>query len=193
MMGERRNMKKIINVFLSFWLVLSMTVTPKQQIKYHTSVVGQITGNSAIYFNYDLIGHSTDRVNVLIYSGGGYVHFGYMILESILRLQKRGVKFYCYTKRAMSMAATILQFCDRRIGLKNSDYMQHRSYKQNVYTGKIVYDEETAAIDKKRMRIEYRRLKIRRDVFERDYVMKERIFDEKEALRIGYIDEIYSE
>lgn len=65
------------------------------------------------------------NIYMFIHSGGGEVVNGLRGINYMIRAQKLGYKFTCYTDYAASMAFTILQACDKRIAIKDAILMQH--------------------------------------------------------------------
>lgn len=76
----------------------------------------------------DLMG-TRGRVSVYINSNGGSVPVGNIVKKTLSRLKKSGVKIECVVDgKAMSMAFSTLEVCDRRIVQKDSNLMFHQPY-----------------------------------------------------------------
>jgi ATP-dependent protease ClpP protease subunit len=148
---------------------------------YSADIKGVVTGFSYINFLTQVESDKGFYHDVHIDSPGGMVIPGFYIIEYIREKQKLGHKFICKVRKAYSMAETILQACDKRIGYTNTSIMQHHG----TPTGWI-----SDRFDEIRFNLTRKRLTIPFELFLKEYIKKEKFFGAKEAVRIGVLDKI---
>jgi ATP-dependent protease ClpP protease subunit len=71
------------------------------------------------------------KIYIKIESWGGGVIAGHSMITAIKKAQSQGYKLICHADRAVSMAFTLLQYCDIRIGTDASIIMQHMTHDGN--------------------------------------------------------------
>lgn len=149
---------------------------------YDFEFVGEINKDTSSQF-YDFVSETNKRnIDILIDSGGGYVISGFRIIDIIKEYQSYGYKFKCTVRfKAMSMAFTILQTCDKRVSKIYSLFMQHESYPKGWLSREF---------DVIRFRHELKKLDINVAVYYTQYVMREAYFNALVALSIGAVDYI---
>ena len=194
-------MKKLLSIAFIGTLLLGVGLSTKKEEKLVGAFDVEIGAVSYYHaervlkeFKYAEINNRNDKViDVAINSGGGGVHLGLEFVEEMKSLKAKGYKINCYVRNAYSMGFIILQYCDKRIGSENSNYMHHlvqvgygrparteknkKLFKALDFFDKLVLDEiaKRIGIDPKKFFEIYK---------------EDKWWTAKEALEAGIIDEI---
>lgn len=126
-------------------------------------------------------------INIFISSNGGNI--GVMNdLRTLLNFAKKNSKYItCYVEKAYSAAFSILQICDKRIGLKNSKYLTHFIHNGYGYTHKSSYPNivKHCKMEADDMKIDWKKWCLKSRIEGEDVM-----FNAEEALKENIIDEI---
>jgi len=142
----------------------------------------------------DLTQAGSPDIEVIISSSGGYVEPGLDIIDQLGRY--RGKKTAKVTRTAGSMAAIILQACDRRLCADNATIFVHNLYMENVGLDELHDQRQLKKLVKE---LEEDQEKMNRLVMKRTGMSRQKVvkifkkkptFSAKEALELGLIDQI---
>ncbi len=142
----------------------------------------------------DLKDEGSPDIEVIISSSGGYVEPGLDIIDQLSCYQ--GKKTGKVTRTAGSMAAIILQACDRRLCADNATIFVHNLYMENVGLDEL---RDKRRIKKLVKELEKDQEKMNRLVMKRSGMSRQKVakifkkkptLSAKEALKLGLIDQI---
>lgn len=142
----------------------------------------------------DLKQEGSPDIEVIISSSGGYVEPGLDIVDKLSCY--RGKKTAKVTRTAGSMAAIILQACDRRLCADNATIFVHNLYMENVGLDELRDRRQLKKLVKEMEKDQEKmnRLVMKRTGMSRQKVVKifkkKPTFSAKEALELGLIDQI---
>lgn len=163
-------------------------------------VIGEVDRDMALYVReaiMNLIARECPPTNIYISSGGGDVDYGLDVYDTLMMYD--GLKKGIVVGNASSMAAIILQACDKRVATKHATVLIHHISRGDISLD-VLRDEEKLKDTVKSMEESQMYLyeilsgRTKKDTMViKEECAKDKAMTAREALEFGLIDEILTE